>query len=182
MSSRGGLFSLSAHPRSDGVQRDPYRKLARQGWQLSNRWWGRCQLTVFASVPPTAWRLWRPPWPQAPLLWWFSRLLVGHLSLDIPWAARTKSHVCCGVKRHVRLYQTFRLELCDRWSWNGTYPREECQVFLDSKSAKEDVVLRTQPQTLSDALHVSPDVQSVDVGGAGGGCFKTCSQGRHFSP
>ena len=58
---------------------------------------------------------------------------------------------------------------------------KELQVFPDSESVKEDIVLGTDAETVSDLVHVAPYVISIDDCCTSRRCVQTWQQqrGRH---
>ena len=47
---------------------------------------------------------------------------------------------------------------------------KELEVFIDSESVKENVMLRTHSQTLANLIHIFPDVVAIDD------CCTTCGR------
>ena len=53
---------------------------------------------------------------------------------------------------------------------------KKSEVFINSQPVKEHVVLGTDPQALSDLVHVGSDVIVIDHCCATSGCVQTCIQ------
>ena len=66
-------------------------------------------------------------------------------------------------------------------SWANLESPKEGEMFPDGESVKEDVVLGTDAETVSDLVHVAPYVISIDDCCTSRRCVQTWQQqrGRH---